>query len=484
MSLVDAGGVADTGLRRLWFGDDRGDRFFLKRMLEDFVERAHVGDLEVAKNFRRKIGDGVRLVVSRQQDVGDAGALGPQDFFLHAADGQNHTGEGHFAGHRQAVFHRAIGQQADQGGDHRRSGRRPVLRNRTGRHVDMNVLLAEEVRVDAVTFGVGAGPGQRGGHGLLHDFAEVAGHGELFATAHAAGLDEDNVAAHGSPDQADGNAGPLHALIDFLFGAELWYAKEFANDFRSNDHLLGFAFGDASGLLADDRGDLALEIADAGLPREAVDDLPQAFLGELQLLADLDAVFVGLLGDQVLACDVDLLLTGVARELDDLHAVAQGLRDGIHPVGRGDEGDLRKIEGHVEIVVAERGVLLGIENLHQRGGRITTEIAAEFVDFVKHHDGVVGLGAFQSLNDLAGKSADVGAAMAPDFGFIVHTAEGNADELASERASDGLAQRGFAHTRRADKAKDRALHAGLQFLDRQVVEDALLDLLEVVVIVV
>ena len=73
--------------------------------------------------------------------------------------------------------------------------------------MDVDVLLAEEVGIDAVAFGIGANPRQRRGHGFLHDFAEMAGHGELLAAAHAGGFDEDDVAADGRPDQADGNAG-------------------------------------------------------------------------------------------------------------------------------------------------------------------------------------------------------------------------------------------------------------------------------------
>src|SRR5258708_12282709 len=114
----------------------------------------------------------------------------------------------------------------------------------------MNVLLAEEVRIDAVGFGVGTGPGQRSGHRLLHDFAEMAGHGELLATAHAAGFDEDDVAANGSPDETNRDAGFLDAFVDFPFGAELRHAEEFAHDFRSDDHFLLLASGPTTRLLA------------------------------------------------------------------------------------------------------------------------------------------------------------------------------------------------------------------------------------------
>ena len=65
-------------------------------------------------------------------------------------------------------------------------------------------------------------------------------------------------------------------------------------------------------------------------------------------------MFGGLLGDQVFAGNVDLLFAGVTGEFDDLHAVAQGFWDGIHPVCGGDERDLRQIERHIEVMIAER----------------------------------------------------------------------------------------------------------------------------------
>src|SRR5690349_19652249 len=109
----------------------------------------------------------------------------------------------------------------------------------------------------------------------------MAGGCELLATAHAAGFDEDDVAADGRPDEADGDAGLLDAFVDFLLGAELGHAEEFADDFRGDDHLFGFAFGDPPGLLTRDGTYFAFEIANAGFTREAVNDFLQTGVGEL-----------------------------------------------------------------------------------------------------------------------------------------------------------------------------------------------------------
>src|SRR5487761_1787758 len=135
-------------------------------------------------------------------------------------------------------------------------------------------------------------------------------------------------------------------------------------------------------------------------------------------------------------------------------------------------------------MIAKRAILLGIEHFHQRRRRIAAEIAAELVDFVEHEYRIERLRAANPLNDLARQRADISAAMAADLSFVVHAAEGNADEFAAEGVSDRFPERGFAHAWRPEEAQDGTLHPGLEFFDREKIENALLDLFEVVVILV
>jgi hypothetical protein len=87
---------------------------------------------------------------------------------------------------------------------------------------------------------------------------------------------------------------------------------------------------------------------------------------------------------------------------------------GIGPswFGRSYEKDLRQIKRQIEIVIAERVVLLGIENLEQRRSRIATIVVTELVDLVQHQHRVIHPGAPDRLNDPAGHRADVRAAVA------------------------------------------------------------------------
>src|SRR5262249_58105276 len=107
--------------------------------------------------------------------------------------------------------------------------------------------------------------------------------------------------------------------------------------------------------------------------------------------------------------------------------------------------------------------------------------------------------------------ADIGSAMAADLGLVVHAAQADSHELAPHRAGDRLPQRSLAHPGRAHEAEDRlaprfvfggdrkrSRTAGrgwgtvfgpdiavlTQLLHRQIIENPLFDLFQIVVILV
>ena len=214
-------------------------------------------------------------------------------------------------------------------------------------------------------------------------------------------------------------------------------------------------------LLAADRTDSALQAAHARFARVVADDVAHRLFRKLDLFGR-DSVLLNLPRNQVLECDVNFFFLGVALQFDDLHAIAQRLGDGVEHVRGGDEEHLRQVERHVEIVVAERRVLLGIERFEQRRSGIAAEVASNFVDFVEHEDRIFRLGAANALNDLSRQRADVSAAMAADLGFIVHAAEREPHEFASQRARNRFSERSLADAGRSDEAQNRALHVRLQ----------------------
>ena len=102
--------------------------------------------------------------------------------------------------------------------------------------------------------------------------------------------------------------------------------------------------------------------------------------------------------------------------------------------------------------------------------------------FVEQEQRVFHAGFDDALNDFAGHRADVGAAVAADFALVVHAAQGHTHVFAAGGFGDGLAERGFAHARGADKAEDGAFEFFAAFLHRQIFQDALFDFFQTVVV--
>ena len=144
----------------------------------------------------------------------------------------------------------------------------------------------------------------------------------------------------------------------------------------------------------------------------------------------------------------------------------------------------REVERQFQVVVAEGVVLLRIEHLEQRRRRVAAEVHAQLVDLVEHEDRVAAARLLHPLDDAARQRAHVGAPVAADLGLVAHAAQRHADELAAQRPRDRLAERGLADAGRPDEAEDRPARLWRELADRQVLEDALLHLLEAVVVLV
>ena len=356
-------------------------------------------------------------------------------------------------------------------------------------------MLLQEVDLDAQRLGTRAHHRERGRRRFLHHVAKLAGQDQLALAGHQRGLDLQQVAA----DLGPGQAGDQADFVLFLGAAivEAAHAQVLVQVPRRDLHHRGLRLArggllgrllhrlrtaqrDLLDHLAAYLGDLALQVAHAGFARVVAHDVAHRILGDGQLLR-LEAVGLELLGHQVTQRDAELLVLGIARNADDLHAVQQGAGD-VQRVGGRHEHHLGQVEVHLEVVVVEGMVLFGIEHLQQRRRRVAAEVHRHLVDLVEHEQRVAGADLVEVLHDPARHRADVGAAMAADLGLVAHAAQRHPHELAVGGLGDRLAQGGLAHARRPDQAQDRPLHLLHPRLHRQVLEDALLDLLQPVVV--
>ena len=237
------------------------------------------------------------------------------------------------------------------------------------------------------------------------------------------------------------------------------------------------------GHLAADLADQLFEVAHAGLARIAAHQARQRGVAEGEILGA-QSVRDALLGHQVIARDRQLFGLDVAGQADDLHAIAQRLGDAAEVVGGADEQHAREVDAHVEVMVEEVLVLFRVQHLKQRRGRIALVADRQLVDFIEQDHRIHRAAAAQRLHQLAGQGADVGAAVALDLGLVAHAAKREAEELPPQVARDRLPDRGLAGAGRADQGDDAAAAILLQSAHGAKLDDALLDLVEAVVVLV
>ena len=195
-------------------------------------------------------------------------------------------------------------------------------------------------------------------------------------------------------------------------------------------------------------------------------------------------MFLQLLGNQIVLRDLELLFGQIAGHVDHLHAVLQGRLDGGDAVRRRDEQDVRQIIVDVQIIVVEGAVLLRIQGLEQRAGRVALEVGGELVDLVQDDDRIGGAGPLEAVQNPARKGAHIGFPVAADLRLVVHAAEGDAHVLATEGPGDRPAEAGLSHAGRAVQAQDRGLHVPLELEDGEVLDDTVLHLVQAVVVLV
>src|SRR5262249_54876883 len=154
---------------------------------------------------------------------------------------------------------------------------------------------------------------------FLHHVAELTGEGHLAGSRHRGRLDEHDVAAYRRPCQTRRYADRCDALLDLVVEPRLLQVLD--QVFRPDASPILRVLRDLARNLSEDRADLSLEVAHTRFASVVDDDRSDRRIADLRL-SDGEAVGLALLGEQIPLGDLDLVLLGVARQLDDLHPVA------------------------------------------------------------------------------------------------------------------------------------------------------------------
>src|SRR5439155_7876967 len=223
--------------------------------------------------------------------------------------------------------------------------------------------------------------------------------------------------------------------------------------------------------------DRALELPDAGLPRVLANHLRDRGVVERDVSFE-EPVLAGRPRDQVASCDLDLLRVHVAGDLDHFHPIEQRRGNEIEHVRRGDEERLGEVERDLDVMVHEMRVLLMIQHIEERRGRIPLRVVAKLVDLVDHEHRIGAVNVSQASNDLPGPRADIRAAMAADLRLVANAPHAYPDEIAPHGARDGAPERSLARAGRAGEAEDGTPEIVLELEDSEVLENPLLHLVQ------
>src|ERR1700730_16703586 len=159
----------------------------------------------------------VFAILLRQDEDLDAGPMRGQQLLFEPADGQHLAPERDLARHRNFAADRPAGKRGNDGRRHRDSRRGTILRDRTGRHMDMKKMILEEAGLQAELERVRPRIADGSTRGLLHDFADLPRQRELTTPLHQDRLDGHYIATI----FIDGYAGDSTDLIFQLGDAEL-----------------------------------------------------------------------------------------------------------------------------------------------------------------------------------------------------------------------------------------------------------------------
>ena len=169
-----------------------------------------------------------------------------------------------------------------------------------------------------------------------------------------------------------------------------------------------------------------------------------------------------LLGHQVVLGNFDLFFSGIARDLNEFHSVAQGGLNSAQVIGGCDKKNLRQVVAHLEKMVVKTVVLFGVKNLEQRARRISLRTHTQLVDLVKNQDRVGDPCLLNLLKDAARHGSNVGLAVPANLCLVAHSSKRHAHVGTPQCFGHGAAQRGLTHPRRSVEAKNRAFEVALE----------------------
>ena len=114
----------------------------------------------------------------------DIGMMGGQHLFFEATDCQDTPAQGNFTGHGEISAHRTTCQGGNKRGGDSDACRWAIFGQGVFRHMDMQIGVILEARVEVELVGARANIGEGGISRLAHDFTQLAGNQQFAFARH------------------------------------------------------------------------------------------------------------------------------------------------------------------------------------------------------------------------------------------------------------------------------------------------------------
>ena len=158
----------------------------------------------------------------------------------------------------------------------------------------------------------------------------------------------------------------------------------------------------------------------------------------------------------MLSGNLHFLRLGIALKRKNLHPVQKGLRNRIRAVGRADKQHIRQIVGYVHIMIGKVIVLLRIQHLQKRAGRITVEGLCQLIHLIQYHNRIGNAAPFHAFHNPAWHRADISAPVSAYLCLIANAAQTDSYIFSAKRLRYTLSDAGLSSSGRAHEQQDRA----------------------------
>src|SRR6476620_3940247 len=158
---------------------------------QHFPELLNQEHLDAVPNFPGQILE-IRFVLLRQDDPADARPNRAEHLLLHSADREHPSAQGNLTSHGDVMPDRPAREGRHYRRCHRHPCRRPILRNRSGGNVNVDVQIEPVIRnMQRGRMRPGVGP--RRPSALLHHVTQLSGEHQLALASHRRGFHEHDV---------------------------------------------------------------------------------------------------------------------------------------------------------------------------------------------------------------------------------------------------------------------------------------------------